>query len=113
MLKLDLFKTTNEFVCLEATPRLSGGYDSSLSTPLRGADFQLALVLISLGDLEKGLRLLKHTSKSKIVTVLSNIDENFENCIGRKFSVGEAEDLQNATINAINNLKQENYVQLV
>ena len=50
ILKGDLMHVRNRFAVLEATPRLSGGWDSSGTTLLRGGNFQVGFTKLLLGD---------------------------------------------------------------
>ena len=56
ILKADIMLTTKGPMILELTPRLSGGWDSSLSTPERGADFVGGALRLALGEkLDEGI----------------------------------------------------------
>lgn len=50
ILKGDLMHVRDGFAVLEATPRLSGGWDSSGTTLLRGGNFQVGLTNLLLGE---------------------------------------------------------------
>ena len=50
ILKADIMLTTKGPMILELTPRLSGGWDSALSTPERGADFIGGALRLALGE---------------------------------------------------------------
>ena len=50
VLKGDLMHARNRFAVIEATPRLSGGWDSSGTTLLRGGNFQVGFTRLLLGE---------------------------------------------------------------
>ena len=50
ILKADIILTQNGPYILELTPRLSGGWDSSASTPIRGGDFIGGAISLALGE---------------------------------------------------------------
>ena len=49
VLKADIMLTDKGPIIIEMTPRLSGGWDSSATTPARGADFHAGVIYLALG----------------------------------------------------------------
>lgn len=85
ILKADIFFSEKGPIILEATPRTSGGWDSSYSSLKRGLNIQELAINISLDrkfTLPKG--------STSFVAVVTNASEYFQNNKGRKFYGGEA-----------------------
>ena len=98
---------------LEVTPRLSGGWDSSGSTPARGADFAGGAVAMALGErltLPAWHRYFQYRDPERFVSVLARIEEGAMDCIGRRFSIGSAYDREDALRNTLANLLEGRYV---
>ena len=90
ILKADIFFSTSGPVILELTPRSSGGWDSSASSPARGADIVGGLIQIALGmpirDGERA-RYFTYHEPLRVVAVMSKNSENARDCIGRVFAM--------------------------
>lgn len=113
ILKADIILTQNGPYIFELTPRLSGGWDSSASTPIRGGDFIGGAICLALGeklDLDLWAKYFQYKNPNLFCSVLASIRKNALDCIGRKFSVGWSFDRKKSIKNAYNNLKEENYV---
>ncbi len=90
ILKADIFFSTNGPVILELTPRSSGGWDSSGSSPARGADIVGGIIQMSLGelvDLSAWFRYFHYHDAERTAVVLSTISKNAVDCIGRQFTL--------------------------
>ena len=113
VLKADIMLTKNGPYILELTPRLSGGWDSSSSTPVRGGDFIGGAISLALGerlDLDLWTKYFQYKNPNLFCSVLALISNNAIDGIGRKFSVGLSFDKQKSIEDAYDNLKEENYV---
>ncbi len=113
ILKFDIMLTKNGPYIIEITPRLSGGWDSSRSTPERGANFVGGLVSLSLNqkmDLPFWHRYFEYKDPNIYAVVLARVDSNAKDCIGRKFSIGTDYNLEKGIQKALINLKGEKYV---
>lgn len=90
ILKADIFFSTHGPVILEMTPRTSGGWDSSASSPARGADIVGGLIQIALGK-EIGEaewnRYFTFHDPDRIVAVVSKTTETAMDCTGRVFAI--------------------------
>ena len=95
ILKADIFFSTKGPVILEMTPRTSGGWDSSASSPARGADIVGGLIQIALGkkigEAERD-RYFTYQDPSRIVAVMSKTEESAKDCIGRIFAMDSGYD---------------------
>lgn len=113
ILKADLMLTEKGPYILELTPRLSGGWDSSMSTPMRGADFVGGMISMAFGEpltLDLWHKYFEYGSPNTFVAVLTSIEKNAKNCIGRKFAVGSGYDRGEALHNAYYQLSKEKFL---
>lgn len=113
ILKADIILTPQGPYILELTPRLSGGWDSSKSTPARGADFIGGAISLALGeklDLDLWFNYFQYKNPNLFSAVLALIDPDARDCIGRKFAEGSGFERINAVIKAYNNLMEAEYV---
>ncbi|TAL60211.1 MAG: hypothetical protein EPN85_07725 [Bacteroidetes bacterium] len=113
ILKADIMITDRGPVILELTPRLSGGWDSSLSSRLRGSDFVGGLIRIALGEtltLEMWYDHFSFQDSALNVVVLSAFNFKPKDCTGRSFTVGTDYNLQNAFAKSMKNLTNNIYV---
>ena len=113
ILKADIMLTGNGPVILELTPRLSGGWDSSGTTPARGADFIAGGIHIALSekindDVIKKYFTYQHDELFS--SVVAEIKIGSTDNIGRKFSISTNKDRVESVIQAFNNLKRGIYV---
>jgi hypothetical protein len=107
ILKLDLMiDEDGQLHVLEVTPRLSGGYDSPLSSPLRGGNITSAAINLGL----YGKASFRYIHPQNKVVVLSKVYPNANDCIGRRFAYGMDKSLDNAIDYAIRNLMYEDYI---
>lgn len=113
ILKADIMLTENGPYIIELAPRLSGGWDSSMTTPMRGGDFVGGVISLALGD-ELDLKLwydhFQYNNPNQFSTILALVSDNARDCIGRKFSIGLSFDRQESVRNAHENLVSEKYV---
>ena len=80
---------------LELTPRLSGGWDSALSTPERGADFIGGALRLALGeklDEEIWQNYFAYRKPERAIAVLAQVRQEAQDCIGREFAWGAGPD---------------------
>lgn len=113
ILKADIMLTKKGPYIIELTPRLSGGWDSSASTPARGADFAGGLVALALRErLDLGLwhRYFEFKNPELFASVMALIDKGAEDCIGRRFAIGTSFERKRAIEFALNNLMEGRYV---
>jgi biotin carboxylase len=90
ILKADIFFSTKGPVILELTPRTSGGWDSSASSPARGADIAGGVIHLALGlpvDLDAWYRYFYYHDAERTAVVLTNIPEGAVDCTGRQFAM--------------------------
>lgn len=95
ILKADIMLTTKGPMILELTPRLSGGWDSALSTPERGADFIGGALHLALGekldeDIWRGH--FAYRTPERVIAVLAQVRQEAQDCIGREFAWGAGPD---------------------
>lgn len=112
-LKADIMLTESGPVILELTPRLSGGWDSSASTPTRGANFQYGAVQLALGhplDLEMWMKYFDFKDASLYSVVTAEIPDGASSCLGRKFALGSDYSRMLAMKKSLTNLKEQKYV---
>jgi biotin carboxylase len=113
ILKADIMITNNGPVILELTPRLSGGWDSSLSSRLRGSDFVGGLIKTALGaplDLDMWYNHFHFSDSDRKVVVLSVFNFKPKDCTGRSFTLGSDYSLQKAFNLAIENLNNNKFI---
>lgn len=95
ILKADLMLTPDGPRIIELTPRLSGGWDSSWSTPRRGADFVGGMIGFALGEKltpEYMDKYFKYHDESLFASMLAQVEMDAQDCIGRKFALGSSYD---------------------
>jgi len=112
ILKADIMLTKKGPYIIELTPRLSGGWDSSGSTPLRGADFAGGAINLALGkrlDIELWHRYFEYKNPNVYASVLASIEEGAKDCIGRKFVIGTDYDREKSIKKALVNLTEGKY----
>jgi hypothetical protein len=113
ILKADIMLTVNGPVILELTPRLSGGWDSSGTTPARGADFIGGVIEICKNnDINDNIigKYFSFKEKEIFSSVVAYVEKGSTDNIGRKFSIATAKNREDSVIQALNNLKEKNYV---
>ncbi|MFA6528003.1 MAG: hypothetical protein WCT46_00510, partial [Candidatus Gracilibacteria bacterium] len=111
--KADIMLTKKGPYIIEITPRLSGGWDSSMTTPLRGGDFIGGAIQLALGskvDKEFIDKYFKYKNKNKYATIMSAIKENAKDCIGRKYSYGTGSNPEQALLQACQNVIRKNFL---
>lgn len=110
ILKADIFFSSNGPVILEMTPRTSGGWDSSASSPARGADIVGGLIQIALGAVIGGAerdRYFTYHDPDRIVAVMSKTTESALDCIGRIFAMDSGyDDRKSIVMKAYNKLEK-------
>ena len=113
ILKADIMITGNGPVILELTPRLSGGWDSSGTTPARGADFiGGVLAICTSNDISDDIisKYFSFKKKELFSSVVAHAEKGSIDNIGRKFSIATATNRENSIKKAINKLKDKDYV---
>ncbi len=113
IVKFDIILTPKGPYILEVTPRLSGGWDSSKSTIMRGADFVGGAMHLAMGE-EPGEEFMKKYFEYKhpelFAAVLTIIPENAKDCVGRKYAIGYSSRCEEALMTAYNNLLIKSYL---
>lgn len=107
ILKADIYFSFDGPVILELTPRTSGGWDSSGSSLLRGANIPNGIIHISLGNditLDNWHEYFHYQDEQRIAVVLTHIEQDAKNCLARKFSINSGYENTNDIIES--NLKQ-------
>jgi biotin carboxylase len=95
ILKADIMLTTKGPMILELSPRLSGGWDSALSTPERGADFIGGALHLALGEkLDEKIwhNYFAYRNPEHAIAVLAQVRQEAQDCIGREFAWGAGSD---------------------
>jgi biotin carboxylase len=113
VLKGDIMLTDRGPVILELTPRLSGGWDSSLTTPSRGADFQGGVIRLALGeplDLNLWHSHFEFREPNLYASILADISPGAKDCIGRQFALGVDFERDTSLQLALDNIKDRRYV---
>jgi cysteine synthase A len=113
VLKADIMLTEQGPIILELTPRLSGGWDSSGTTPSRGADFQGGALRLALGhelDLELWHSHFEFKNPSLYSSIIADISPGARDNIGRKFSLGSDFDRERSLRIAFNHSQEREYV---
>ena len=108
ILKADLMLTTRGPMILELTPRLSGGWDSSFSTPQRGADFVGGALGLALGEVLDDAFWQHHfqyRDPGRVVAVIAQVEPGAKDCIGRDFAPGSGDSRAVALQQAYRSLK--------
>jgi len=113
ILKADIMLTGKGPCIIELTPRCSGGWDSSGTTPLRGANFIAGIIRLALGaklDLNLWHTYFEYKNPSLYASILADVDREAIDCIGRRFAVGTGFVREKSLEKAVENLKEERYV---
>ncbi|MBT9614048.1 MAG: ATP-grasp domain-containing protein [Burkholderiales bacterium] len=113
ILKADVMLTNHGPIIIELTPRLSGGWDSSATTPARGADFQGGIIRLALGeqlDLDLWYSFFEFKNPSLYASIMADISPGAKDCIGRKFALGIDFEREKSLQLALNNVKESSYV---
>lgn len=113
LFKADIMLTANGPYVLEVTPRLSGGWDSSMTTPMRGADFVGGILSLALGEdltLVNWQKYFNYKNSNMYAAVFSLPKKDRTDCIGRKFSVGSSFSREDALLNAFKRLSEKKYL---
>jgi biotin carboxylase len=102
ILKADMFFSTRGPMILELTPRISGGWDSSASSPARGGDIVGGVIELAQGKpLTADLfdRHFRFDDPGATAVVLTSIPENAVDCIGRQFAIASGHEPTSVLIN--------------
>ncbi|MEA2823770.1 MAG: hypothetical protein QOF03_252 [Alphaproteobacteria bacterium] len=113
ILKADIMLTTKGPMILELTPRLSGGWDSALSTPERGADFIGGALHLALGEkLDETIwqNYFAYRKPERVIAVLAQVREEAQDCIGREFAWGAGPDRSRALEAAYRAYREERFL---
>lgn len=113
LLKADLMLTQNGPRIIELTPRLSGGWDSSWSTPRRGADFVGGMIGMALGEKLTPAymdRYFKYHDENVVASMLAKVEIDAQDCIGRRFALGAAYDRTDSLREAYKSLRSERFI---
>lgn len=113
ILKADIMLTKNGPCVIEPTLRLSGGWDSSLSTPKRGADFIGGALKMALGEkLDSNLLKKYFTYKNPKIfsSMLTIIPKNAQDCTGRRCTIATSLNREESLIKAYQKLIAHKYI---
>ena len=113
ILKADIMLTTKGPMILELTPRLSGGWDSALSTPERGADFIGGALHLALGerlDETTWRNYFAYRKPERRIAVLAQVRQEAQDCIGREFAWGAGPDRSAALEAAYSAYREERFL---
>jgi biotin carboxylase len=113
ILKADIMLTQDGPVIIEMTPRLSGGWDSSATTPARGADFQGGAMQLALGkdlDIDMWHQYFEFKNPSLYASIVAEISPDAKDCIGREFALGAGFERYQSLQHAMKNLKERKHV---
>jgi biotin carboxylase len=102
ILKADMFFSTRGPMILELTPRISGGWDSSGSSPARGGDIVGGVIELAQGkSLTPELfdRYFRFDDPGATAVVLTSVPENAVDCIGRQFAIASGYEPTSVLIN--------------
>lgn len=113
ILKADIMLTKKGPYIMEVTPRLSGGWDSAKTTPLRGADFIGGALSFALGEeltVERFVRYFVYKNPSLFASVFSLPNKERTDCIGRRFSCGASFSREESLFLAHQNLSRKKYL---
>jgi biotin carboxylase len=106
IMKYDIMLTKKGPYILEATPRLSGGWDSGGTSIARGGNFVDGAIEMALGaelTAEVFDKYFRYRYSDLHAAVLTDIPDGSSNCIGRSFALAtglsRAEALKNASVN--------------
>lgn len=115
IVKADIMLTSKGIYILELTPRLSGGWDSSMTSIRRGANFIGGALSFALGerlDLPRWIEYFAYSHPNLFSSILAGVDKDARDCIGRKFAEGYSFERKESIQNAYHNLRRENYVSM-
>ena len=113
LLKADIMLTAEGPRILELTPRLSGGWDSSWSTPRRGADFIGGMLGFALGEKltpDYMNRYFVYKDEKLFASMLAKVEIDSKDCIGRRFAFGAAYDRTDSLREAYKVLLAEKFI---
>lgn len=113
VLKADIMLTAQGPMIIEMTPRLSGGWDSSATTPARGADFQGGIVQLALGkplDLDLWHAHFEFKNPSLYAAIVASISPDAKDCVGRQFALGTDFSRERSLQVSLSNLKENKHV---
>ncbi|MDA8777076.1 hypothetical protein N9M74_00345 [Pontimonas sp.] len=109
ILKGDLMHARDRFAVLEATPRLSGGWDSSGTTLLRGGNFQVGFSRLLLGDDLKAVveNDFKFSQPDKFAAAMTVSPSDALDSMNRLFGMGVGMTAHEAIENATASIPKE------
>jgi biotin carboxylase len=113
VMKVDIMLTDNGPIIIEMTPRLSGGWDSSATTPARGADFHGGIIHLALGkslELDDWHTYFEFKNPCLYASVVAKILPDAKNCIGRHFALGIDFNRERALQLSLDNLHSNEYI---
>ena len=113
VLKADIMFTKDGPYILELTPRLSGGWDSSITTPLRGADFVGGVITLALGEkltLDLWHQYFEYKNPALYASIFAKVSPRAKDSIDRQFAVGSSFDREISLKNAYEELIKGNYI---
>jgi biotin carboxylase len=113
VLKADIMLTKKGPQIIELTPRLSGGWDSSMTTPSRGANFVGGFLALALGeklDLDMWTKYFAFKDPNLYASVLAKIKVGATDSIGREFAVATDFDLNKSLQKVYQKVVSKKYI---
>lgn len=111
--KADTMLTSKGPYILEVAPRLSGGWDSSMTTPMRGGDFVGGVLSLALGEeltLANWQKYFTYKNPNMYASIFALPKEDRTDCIGRKFATGASFSREESLARAFDQLSQKKYL---
>lgn len=113
ILKGDIMLTKEGPRLLEVTPRLSGGWDSSCTTPARGANFIGGVIALALNEpltTDAWNQYFAYQNDALYASILTYIASGAQDNIGRMFALGTAFSREDSLRASLENLLEKRYV---
>ncbi len=112
ILKADIMLTPDGPVVIEATPRLSGGWDSSGTTLARGGAVIEAAMRMALGETDMKVlgECFRYAKSSTVAAVVASIPDGAVDCIGRRFALATGATTDDALNAAWRELELEHFL---
>ncbi|MCH7725284.1 MAG: ATP-grasp domain-containing protein [Planctomycetes bacterium] len=113
ILKADIILTKRGPFILELTPRLSGGWDSSGTTPARNANFIGGVIKLSLREqitIDLWHDYFNYKNPSLNATILTKIPAGALDSVNRQYALGKSFDRNESLKRALSNLMENKYV---
>ncbi|HEY4515502.1 MAG TPA: hypothetical protein VJJ22_05120 [Candidatus Paceibacterota bacterium] len=113
VLKADILITNKGPYIVELTPRCSGGWDSSASSPARHADVVGGLIELGIGKvltLDLWKKYFEFPDPTLYSAVMTKVKMGAKDCIGREFALDTSYDRQEAIQKAYNKVRKGEFL---